>query len=160
MRITLGGGLAVQQTERWFSEMRAGRTFSRGGNVSPGAAAFAEIQLFNPAGSGVTVLVYRLLAGAGANDATQIRTFNTALTTLVGTGINLLAGGAAAVAEIRTNNPAALDGTQVSQTYAPANVTFERVDVWSWELGAAEGIIIAAGAVNISLAAEFYWNEI
>jgi hypothetical protein len=160
MRIGYGTSVTVPtQAERWFSELRAGRAFSRGQALVASVGNFSEIQIFNPAGSGVSVIVYKINVSCSVADFTRVHVFNTALGALVGTGINLLSGGAAAVAELRTAQPAAQDGTFVSTIDAAATSPFERISVWAWELGAGEGVLIATGSVNRSLCTEFYWNE-
>lgn len=145
--------------ERWYAEMRAGRAFARGINLGAVAATIQEIQLFNPVGSGKTIDVYRLIVATNVADGIQIRVFNTALTTLQGTGINLQSGGSAGVGEVRNNNPGAADGTFVGSLYSAAGVPWDRIAVWGVELDAGEGIIVCSQNVNIAVAAEYYWNE-
>lgn len=161
MRIGYGTSVTVpQQSERWFSEVRAGRCFTRGGNVGGGVGQISEVQLFNPVASGITVIVYRVIVSQAAIDGIQCRTHNTALATLVGNGANLLSGGAVSVAEVRTALPAAADGALVSTLHIAAAAPFERIAVWAWELGAGEGILFANATTNIQQVTEFYWNEV
>jgi hypothetical protein len=160
MRISFGGSITVpSQSERWFSEIRASRAFTRGGNLGASVGNFSEFQLLNPAASGKTIDIYRMLADTVVNDGLYMRTHNTALATLVGTGINLQAGGPAGVGELRTAQPAALDGTAVSLINTAAFAVVEMTSVWSWELDPGEGVLVATGNVNEAAACLFYWNE-
>ena len=161
MRIGYGTSVTVpSQQERWFSEMRAGRCFTLGRTTNASVGNFSEAQLFNPVGSIVTVLVYQAKTAEVAADAVQLRVHNTALATLAGTGVNLLIGAAASVAEYRQANPAALDGTAVLVIPAPASDTKDVAITWLAELGAGEGILLASNTVNQTLYGTYFWNEV
>lgn len=160
MRIVLGGQINVTATERWYSEVRAGRAFMRGTHVAAAAGALGEVQLFNPAASGITVIVRRATSGALAADRHQVRQYDTALGTLVGTGFNLLSGGAAAAAVIRTATPAAADGTLISEMRLPADALGDILDDWSWELGAGEGVLIVGTTANQVIDVTYFWIEV
>jgi len=160
MRIGYGTSVTVpSQQERWFSEMRAGRTFGRGAIIAGVAATFAQCQLFNPVASGITVLVYRAAGSSVAADTMQVRQHNTALATLIGSGFNLLSGAAASVAEIRSSNPAAQDGTIIGPQQVLATTTLSLGEVWMTELGPGEGLLVANNTLNTTTVVNFFWNE-
>ena len=144
----------------WLNEIRAGRAFIRGAAVGASGGNFTEIQLFNPIGSGITIIGHRLLFSSGATEEVRLTTFNTALATLVGAGINLLAGGAAGVGEVRSAVPAAIDGTLVMPVNVLINTPVTVIDDWFFELGAAEGIITVPNVVNTSFRATYMWIEL
>ena len=144
----------------WLSEIRAGRAFTRGRRLAASGGNFGEIQLINPAGSGITVIVHRLVGSMQTSAQIQIRQHNANLLTDVGTGFNLLSGGAASVAHIRTAIPAALDGTLNIERRVLTAVNEEWLRDWAYELGAGEGIFIAPNSVNVELAMAYEWIEV
>lgn len=160
MKINFGGGLTVTATERWLSEIRAGRAFLRGKLLAASVGNYNELQFLNPAASGVTAIVRACFAGTGVGDYVQVRTHNAALATLVGQGVNLAAGGAAGLAAVRSATPAAPDGTLAAEIYTAAGALNSIVPEWLFELDAAEGILITTGNTNVALAATYYWIEI
>jgi len=160
MRISTGVTVNVSaQVERWFSELRAGRAFSGVGALAAAAGTVSEIQLFNPAGSAITLLLYKCVGDATVASALQLRTFNTALATLIGNGLNMLSGGAASVAEIRSAAPAVNDGTSFWSKAALAGEPIELGDLWVIELGAGEGVIATDNTQNVGVRFTFLWNE-
>lgn len=161
MRIGYGTTVTVPaQSERWFSEIRAGRAFNRGVVVVAGGAQIAEAQLFNPVGSGKQVLIYSAMFSSNVNDQPQLRRYDTALGTLIGNGANLLAGGAASVAEIRTAIPAAVDGSQLLILQVVANTPQALSPVWIAELSPGQGYLITGSVVVDGICAVWWWNEV
>ncbi len=160
MRIGYGTTVTVPaQSERWFSEMRAGRCFMRGEVVAAAAAQFAEYQIFNPGASGRQIIVYGAMFSSNSSDQPQLRRFDTALGTLIGNGFNMLLGGAASVAEIRSAVPAAQDGTRMSILQVATNAPQTLAPVWIAELSPGQGLIMAAGTANTGVCTIFWWNE-
>lgn len=160
MRFSFGGGLTVQQTERWFSELRAGRCFARGATVAASVGNFSEVQLFNTLISGVQILVYKALGSTATANAMQLRFHNASLATLSGVGINLHDSPASGVGELRTANPAALDGTAFQVLHS---INFDPIGgdmTWVAELDPGDGILITSNIVNEAIAGTFYWNEV
>lgn len=89
----------------------AGNAFAGVASQAAVAAQFSHVQLWNPIGSGRNVAVSRVMVGT--NTPTPIfaaRLFNTALATLVATGLNKRAAGPASVMELRTESTVALLG--------------------------------------------------
>lgn len=161
MRISTGVTVNVSaNTERWLSEMRAGRAFASGALIGPTAANNSHVQLFNPAGSQITVIVRSVIGGPSANDLMLFRTHNTALTTLVGNGVNLLSGGAAGVAEVRTLDNAIVLGTGFGSFRALANDSKQVGPDWIIELGASEGLATSPATLNVGNATTFFWLEV
>lgn len=160
MRIGLGGAITVTATEVWLSEVRAGRAFILGGTQPAVAASFSEVQLFNPVGSGVQVLIRALTTTVNVATGVSLREFNTGLATLVSAGRNLLQGGAVSVAELRRAAPAAQDGTLAAGFDVDANISRDISQEWLYELGAGEGVLLAHDTVNAQLKAIFMWREI
>jgi hypothetical protein len=161
MRSNPGGTATVTAQDRWYAEIRAGRAFARGARVAPGGAGnFSEGQLFNPAASGVNAIIFTASASAASAVFHQLRQHNTALATLVGTGFNLLSGGAASQCVIRTATPAALDGTLIAELHMAANTPGRICPSWSFELGPGEGVLFAETNGNIEMPVVYFWIEL
>lgn len=160
MQVGLGGAITVTATERWFSEVRAGRAF--GGAIIQAniAAEFSHVQLFNPVASGVTALVRAIVGSTNTSDRMEVAFFNTALATLGADGRNLLSGGAAPVAQVRAGTNAAQQGDRFAAQQILANTPIALTEEWVCELGPAEGVIIRLSTVNISLVGSFSWVEL
>ena len=160
MRIGTGGTPTVSTQDRWYAEVRAGRAYHRGTTVAPAAAEFGEIQLLNPAASGVNIIVKHTISNLGVAGQIQCREFSTALLTLAGLGANLLFGGAAGLGAVRTAVPLAADGTLVSTYAAATSPATVPIPDWFYELGPGEGILFVAGTVGISIACAYHWIEL
>lgn len=143
----------------WLNEIRAGRAFSFASGLDPSVGNNSHIQLINPAGSGITVILFDLWVSITVTGLLQFHTHNTELT-LISTGTNLLAGGSASVAEIRRVDNAGLLGTAVNQFLLLADTPFNAAGKWLWELGAGEGILVVPGATNNGNTATYRWIEV
>src|SRR3970040_1377450 len=152
--------IGLAELDFWFTSLRASQAFIRGGKQGTGGAVFNEVQLLNPAASGVSIIVYRLKVGAPTSGSIQTRVHNPALATLVGTGINLLQGGAAGVGEVRTASPAAADGNLVSEIHRPNSADYDASPPWHWELPAGTGVLFTTSGQAEEISAEFYWVEL
>lgn len=163
MRISTGLTVNVQavaqSTERWLAEIRAGRAFYRGGSRGASVGNFSEVQLLNPAGSGVNVNVFRALISTDVAGTVGFRRHDTALGTLDGTGFNLLEGAAASVSEIRTANPGAQSGTERFRIAIPAAEFRLVIEQWLVELGPGEGVLFSKNTVNQEMQGVFFWME-
>jgi hypothetical protein len=161
MRVNTGLTVSVSaNTERWLSELRAGRAFGGSAQSTAVAANFSHVQLFNPVGSLITIIARLATVSLAATQNVGIGIYNTALTTLSGNGLNLLSGGAAAVGEVRTQVNGAALGTFIYLLDLAANDPKDFAAEWLLELGAGEGMIITGGVVNISVRGSFLWMEV
>jgi len=160
MRIGYGTSVTVpQSTELWLAEVRAGRCFARGTNLSASVGNFSEVQLFNPIGSGKTVAIKAISFGSATAGSINIRSFNTALATLIGNGLNLQSGNTAGAGELRTATPAAEDGTFIGPITTGAGVA-SPVDLgWFFELEPGEGVLCNHFAVNTGITIFYLWRE-
>ncbi len=145
--------------EFWLDNLRRALSFAGGRLVSALAANFSEVQLINPAASGVVVLVYKANVGAPAGVTVQLRSHGANLTTDAGAGTNLDIGGAAAASHVRTDQVGAASGALISELHRPTNTDVDRFPLWLAQLDAGEGIVITTDAVNQAVSAEFFWVE-
>lgn len=153
-------GTNIVATDRWLEEIRRGRAFSSGGSIGPIAGNYSQHQILNPAGSGVNALLHQIDANSSGNDSPDLRTYNTALTTLIRQGANLLIGGTAALCAHRVNTDPLQSGTQVSNYFLAANVPRLLVGHWYAELGPGEGLVLGANTPNLVMYGNFMWIEI
>ena len=160
MRVSLGGNITVTATERWLSEVRAGRAFGFGDEQNGVAGQKSHVQLFNPAGSGVNALVRLTMVARGTAGVVGLCFHDTALTTDVGAGINLLRGGAAGACHVRKATDAADLGSQIFALRLQASASFEVTAEWLAEIGPGEGIHWRDGTVADTLTVGFLWAEV
>jgi len=161
MRVNTGLTVSVSaNTERWLSEMRAGRGFGGFLNQVAVAAQNSHIQLFNPVASGITVIVRLVLFASVAAQGVHVSHHNTALTTLGATSRNLLSGGAAPVAEVRSQTNAGELGSQFLGLNAAAATQLQVNAEWFTEVGAGEGVLISGASVNVELLGNWLWMEV
>jgi len=126
--VALSGSVNI--VERLAYEGSAGRVFERTHLASVAALGALFTQILNPAGSGITVELIAIettCSDTAGTQGTQYGQHNTALTTLVGAGRNHLLGGAASVAQIRSQSSGAL-GVFWGQLHSPA-FTPRRLDL-------------------------------
>ena len=119
-----------------------------------------HVQLKNPAGSGITVLVYQIMSSGAVNQRAHIHTHNADLTTDRGAGVNLLAGGAASTAHLREVSQAGVLGTSVWTHWTLADTPIQLGPLWGFELGAGEGILTRNEAVNTEFLSTWLWVEV
>ncbi|MBI4488747.1 MAG: hypothetical protein HY694_06645 [Deltaproteobacteria bacterium] len=69
--------------------IRAGRAFAYGQVTGISTGKYSQIQLFNPVGSGVTIIVRQVQAFMIDNNRFTLKTYDTPLETLLVNGRNL-----------------------------------------------------------------------
>ena len=144
----------------WLNEIRAGRAFIRGGERSEAGGVFSHLQLINPAGSGITIVVKSAIMDMAASDRMNLATQNDQLTGLAGLGVNLLSGGNAGVGMVRSVNDAGALGTGIAIRLSIGSTPREWFAEWGFELGAGEGILFRPGLVNVPIRGTFQWIEV
>ena len=144
----------------WLNEIRAARAFARSVALAASVGDFGHIQLFNPGGSGITIIVHKIYPATNNQQEFVIQTHNTALTTLVGTGINLLSGGAAGIGELRTENILSITGTQLYRGRILGSTLIALPLEWFMELGAGEGVLFTTTGSNEAHVDTFEWIEL
>lgn len=160
MKINVGLAATVTATDRWLSELRLGRAFGATMSVGPVAGQLPHVQLFNPVGSGVTVLVHYMAFVTTGIHSGALSHHNVALTTLGANIRNLLSGGPAPQAQIRAEtNVAALGNTYLGgDTNVP--IDFVYGPMWLTELDPGEGIVGRDTVANRQLRGAFMWIEL
>lgn len=145
----------------WFRELRAGRCFGRGTNLTAAAGNNAHVQLFNPAGSGVNIIVHSVIVWVGTAQIIRIMERDVA-EVLVATGENLLNGGAASLGEIRTRDGVILANPPIVEVSIPVSTPFNPNPniPWLYEIGPGEGVIIVANTIATQLGVTYLWNEV
>lgn len=144
----------------WYSQSIAGNRFVGGAGISP-SAQFPEIQLVNPNASGKTVIVDQITVATTVAATVDFRQFATALGTAQGQG-NLLMGGAAPVASIKSALVASRDGTDLSNSAGPVlgasqNITLINVGV---TIPANNGFLVTSQATITGVwTVQYIWQE-
>lgn|SRR3989442_1552338 len=159
MRNFVGSASTVTATEKWLQALQAGQCFARGNLLAASVGNLNQWQLKNPAASGKTVLVRSFFITPGANNSIVISFFDTDLTTDVGAGINLLEGAAAGVAHLRTQQTAALVGTELFELSVLATSPFVSPVEWFAQLGAGQGLVVQQNNANVLGQCGFLWLE-
>jgi hypothetical protein len=154
-----GTGGAAAAADIWHTKVRAGAAFTASAFVAALAANYSLIQLLNPVGSGVTLVIYGAISTVSLTSRPTIREYDTALTTLDMNGVNLLRGGAAGLGAVRTEQAAAVPGSRTNSTDALANTPIYWPFPWLGQLSAGEGIVFCGSAVNSQVSANIWWYE-
>ena len=160
MRVSLGGNITVIAQDQWYAQIRASRAFVLGGAQASVGGQYGHVQILNPAATGVNVIVYSILAGKTTAGAILVHRYDTALATLIGQGVNLLAGGAAGLAAVRSGSNAAQLGTQMVEATSAAMAFVPIMPGWSVQLGPTQGIVVLTDIVNERVTATFEWIEL
>ncbi len=160
MRINIGLASTVTATERWFEEIRAGRAFGGASEITSTAGKVPAVQLINPAASGKTILVHRMVISTGVNQT--IETYHDDVQRALNgpTKRNLLSGGAAPVGLIRVEDILGPAGTQWHRHLVSANVPTDLFPVWTGELQPGRGITFFGTTVVSKLIGGFFWVEV
>jgi len=154
-------GLGVR-TE-WLALLRSGRAFVRSFLANPGVGATAQAQVFNPAASTVRVLIYAWAADSSVA-ATQMQVGFTSVQ--LGGGVsapNLLAGGAASVAQIAVALPGALPGVTLiwQELLALGEIAGAGISTGWWaELPAGNGLDFGSLAASSAFRVNVLWAEV
>lgn len=151
----------VISSSSFLEELLRGRAFIGGGVQSGLAANFSHIQLFNPVGSGLTVIVTSITASQGNGIDINVAVNTAALSTNITEVGNQLAGGAAPVATLNSQNNATQLGTVISRE--PQSGATNIINVVKGNLFALEpgnGVLINPVNQNSSLEASYSWLEL
>lgn len=150
----------------WNNHVAAGEAYSAENFLIGVGGTFAHLQLFNPVGSGIRVRLRSVHGILTALFTGFVRRHDVALATLgLPAGFvveNLLGGGAAAVAEMRSSQPAALVGAEMWRLNAPANVPAIYPPAgreWGQDLLEGQGILVAGAAAQTTIV-NWQWAEI
>lgn len=170
MRLSTGVAASADVTDRtardlgfvrefWYNEIRNSRGFVRGDISGPTAGQYSHVQLLNPGGSGITIVIRRIVVSGPTASQIAVRTYNTALATLVSAGANYNAGAAAATGVVRKEDNVAILGSPILFHRMGADRPCEVVSAWAWQLGAGEGVLLNAEVTNIAVYVSYEWVE-
>jgi len=144
----------------WLYQIRQNRGFIAGGEQAGAVGAYSHIQLYNPANSGRVVIIKKLFVSVDVSALVHVRTYDTALATLITTGINLATGGSAGAGQLKKTTNAAILGTFVVGAWVPSGQIFELVKDWWFLLNQATGILIVPDSANNKIQSWWEWTEI
>lgn len=159
--ISVTGRDQIVSSDRWFNDLRNGRCFGGYGTAGPTVGEYTHVQLYNPANSGVNLLVRACrFQPMGSSSNARLAQYDTPLTTVNTTVKNLLGSGAAPHAEIRGATNVAELGNAFFVMAAPTTSPSEFLDTWTYEIAPGSGLVVRATAVNIGISVNFIWSEI
>lgn len=139
----------------------AGFGFSHSVDLAASAGSFGLVQLWNPVGSGKTLLVHQGIFYSDALLNYLISANIAALPTLVGAGINRNLGGSAGVGELRTQLAAALPGFVSTPLQFVLSNTFPSLIVpLTISVPPGNGLVVYNNTVNHRNIASFSWTEL
>jgi hypothetical protein len=152
-------GLGFTQNIDWLYELRNLRAFVGMVKVGASVGNFSLVQLFNPVGSGITIVVRAIIISAAATDLYTINRDNVARASLNRVGFNLDGNGADAVGQIRFETPVGVVGSRLAQWRILANTSWIVSPDWMGKLNAGNGITINGETTNQEMLATFFWSE-
>lgn len=132
--------------------------FTWGDRRTGSASQFATIQLFNPAGSGVTLFVRSLVVDVELTQLFYIARHNTQVGTGVA-GINLRSGGSAGKGEVSSTSEATQLGNIIVLMGMLAMSPFVFPPAFGFVLPESTGLIVVANTSGQFLSAFFVWGE-
>lgn len=154
------GGL-ITQNYIFTGEKRA---FTRFVNMGAVAGEYSQLQLWNPAGSGVIVILRNFYGYAdGTTAEIRITQYDTALSTLNGTGYNKYIAEAVSSGQVRSQSNGAIFGTRIAVTpkYPLASYPFSWGDQKDhYIISENKGICVVQNEVNKLIGVNFEWIEI
>lgn len=157
--------MRVVNRPEWSQYVHNGEAFSFGYAVSGVSGVFNLLQVYNPVGSGVRIVIFQAEIGAGSISQT-ICALDTAVA-VAGQVVqqqNMLAGSTnTSKAVVSTSQPASLPTTaqNIRQSSVAANTKDDVATPGSiCELMEGSGFDILTGTTNVTSAAGLWWAEV
>ena len=130
---------------------QAGFIFERAANLTAAVGQFPHIQCLNPAGSGKTVVVWGLHFGMQGTIGTWfLGSLTNVLTSLHGTFNNVIAGGAASTAELRSQSVAGIFPTTIYRQWRDPLERIVSMRGW-WVLNPGQSLTFVVQGANGTL---------
>lgn len=156
MRIDQGSASGAAQK---FYALRAGQSFVTSREIAT-PATLAQVQLRNPAGSGVFLYITHAIFRVGIDMNITVNRNGTAFASTPANGANQLLGGAASVAVVDSRDSASSPGTEIGRFFAAAvlaNIDF--VDYFL-KVPPGEGVVFAGQTSGSLMGAFLEWVEL
>lgn len=160
MRINAGITKSVISTDLWLSYIKANQAYMGWENLPASIGNFSHIQLMNPLGSLVNLLVYTFFTSLGSVGDIQLRRYDIALANMSNSPVNLLDGSQAGAGQIRNVQNAAPLGTQQGVLNTSAGRGSPFTANWLCELTPGKGILVVRDSANVGIEATVCWAEI
>mgnify|MGYP003153427733 CR=1 FL=1 len=121
---------------------------------------YSHVQLINPSGSAVTILLDGIIATTGGATAVSVSTHNTALSGDDGNLTNLKLGGTAGVGELRSQTNSSTYGTRLFYANVLASAPLYIPFPYPIMLAAAKGIVVHPSGTNLFIGCNFMCREL
>lgn len=167
MQISSSGTIHNQQVysdanefrnEDYISDNDGG--FIRGISQGGVAAEYGHVQVYNPNGSGVVVLVDRINVSLGAVGIIAFAMYDTELVVDVGAWVNVRNAGAAGTAHIRKTSNGSLLGVTMWTERILADTVIQISLKVPILLAESEGVLAQCIGVNIAINVAFFGREV
>jgi hypothetical protein len=167
--VKIGGGgsenVNIQQsddvTRRNLDSVAAdNQAFWGGAQLSGASAKYPHVQIYNPSGSGVILLLDSILISPVTESTYGWGLYNTECTTDVGAVQSKLVGGAAGNAHVRTENNSSVLVTGFGPIYVGSGRCYELMAGPPFIIGAAEGIAVYGVVANTAVGVAFNIREL
>jgi len=143
----------------WLNEINNARAFARVVDQAAVSAELSHCQLFNPAGSGITIVIRRVSLRLLTAGEFSLTSHNIELTTDHNPGFNLDSGATDGSGRVRRQTNTMVLGTNLENYNAADTGTVVPVDDWWMRLGAGEGFNVVSNVANIRMVVNFRWIE-
>ncbi len=165
LSVSAAGLVEVRQTDALSFrnkdlQVSQGLVFHGRTNSAALAANESHVQLFNPVGSAITVLVDRATVISTVAQVIRLTHHNTALTFSLDAGLNKDIGGAAPVGQLRTQQQSGFLGTEALQVITDQSGYRDFGIIFPILLGAGEGVLLVPTTQNVGLFVMYEWREL
>ena len=136
------------------------QAFWGGAQLAAAGGKYPHVQIYNPSGSGVILLLDSILISPVTESTYGWGLYTTECTTDVGAVQSKLVGGAAGNAHVRTENASSVLVTGFGPVYVASARCYELIAGPPFIIGAAKGIAVYGVVVNTSVGVAFSIREL
>ena len=124
------------------------------------AAKFAYTQIFNPSGSGVTLLVDGFMASIDVSEILRLTSNDRALDDDIASWPSRKLGGADGLGRLQRETDTFVNGTELGTRFMLANTSWDFEFAYPFELSEDQGLMLNCNIVNQGFRAIFYGREV
>lgn len=165
----VGRGVA-QDVNNLFSDLNTfrnedyvsnqGLTYSKGEGVGAVGAQYSHVQILNPSGSGVVVLLDRLQVRCTGGEFVRVNQYDTPLPTAANYWLARKLGDPGGNAEIRVSTNGSVLGSGIDNYGISTTAPITVADKFPIILEEGRGLVIVSSIVNVNLYVSFVGREV